>query len=43
MRYTVLIKDKTVNVDVVDSRYNGFPVGESVNLVLKDRIHLLKG
>jgi ABC-type Fe3+/spermidine/putrescine transport system ATPase subunit len=43
MRYTISVKDKTVYVDVADPQYNGmFPDGDTVNLVLKDRIHLLK-
>ena len=43
MRYTIVLKDKTVYLDESDPQYRGIiREGEPVNLILKERLHLLK-
>lgn len=43
MRYTIVLKDKTVYLDESDPQYRGIiQEGEPVKLILKDRLHLLR-
>ena len=44
MRYTVMAGDRRIYLDESDPQYGGvFNVGETVKLILKNRIHMLPG